>query len=264
MTAKDTHHVELEVGGDELPLFKSLLNRIELTEEITRVRVEIESTAPILSECETAGQGTDESTEESEGTEADQKLIRSRHEGPIADSADERDTAADGSGEPSSFSQGVAQRLEDLNGSVDTGENAVQYLVDTQPQRPYEEHPAPEEFQEWTEVELKEDTNRFRVMAVLYRCKNYLKTGQVHSLMEGTSWETPYKSTSATLSKAKSNGLIQKHEKYGGYQLTQLGRDLMRGYLKEADGYPLKTADNIRERASPEQKQEPSQNFVTA
>jgi hypothetical protein len=264
-TTESGHHVELEVGGEEIPLLKQLLNRIELNPEITRVRIEVESDAPILTEPAAEEASEDEEVSEaeertddreaSEDEPATQRLIRSTRRGTAPEDVSEGD--------------GFEDKIESIGELADTGENAIRYLIDTRLKRPFEngDHPTSEELGMWAPSTVNVGTQRFNVLATLYRCRGYMTTGQVHGLLEGTPWEAPYKSVSAALSKAKADGYVQQHQYYDGYQLTTLGRHLIRAQVKEAtehDTYPIKTADKIADGASAEKRHPPKEDYAEA
>lgn len=104
-------------------------------------------------------------------------------------------------------------------------------------------------------ISITPDTQAFYVHALLYRCHGFLTLNEIHFLLEGTSWEIPWKSLANSVIYNLTNEAVvcrkkQKDKKGNpyGYQLTQLGRDGMGAFCEESGKYRLKVADNIADK----------------
>ncbi|WP_142857855.1 RodZ family helix-turn-helix domain-containing protein [Salinigranum halophilum] len=248
------HTVELEVTGEQIPLLKSLLNQIELTPSIGRIRIEVESNNPFLKDQHEATEsGT--STEDGTTTEGPESTETS----PSGPSQGERHTtdqllSADGGASATAAPSegnldGPTNEPPVTNRPENTGQAARDYLESDLIDRVAEgETVGPDEFRDIISSPLNPDTNKWYVCGLLHQVQGGLTLGQITSMLDDTDWEVSYKSVSATLSKATSHGWVYRDEKEGSknlYQLTQLGRDYMNAKTAQTPGYAMKEATEI-------------------
>lgn len=130
-----------------------------------------------------------------------------------------------------------------LDRETDTGDKEDTTPTQSAPDHHADPDPNPAEIE--TDETLNPGTNRFKVIAILYR-SNPMGLKELHELLKNTPWEIPYKSISATLSKAKSDGLIQQTDSQGGkYYMTDRGDEIMENTVLHTEGYCLNMADKI-------------------
>jgi hypothetical protein len=252
------HTVELEVTGEQIPLLKSLLNQIELTPSIGRIRIEVESNNPFLKDQHEAAESAtrdEESSEEGTTTEEPGSAetapsAPSQGQGHTTDQLLSADGGASATVSPSEDDlDGPTNESPETNGPENTGQAARDYLESDLIDRVAEgETVGPDEFRDIISSPLNPDTNKWYVCGLLHQVQGGLTLGQITSMLDDTDWEVSYKSVSATLSKATSHGWVYRDEKEGSknlYQLTQLGRDYMNAKTAQTPGYAMKEATEI-------------------
>lgn len=265
----NNHSVELEVSGSELPLLKNVLNRIELSSSITRVRVEIESDEPFLGDAPQAVESDDSADAGSEAADTSSDDESGEHVCECGDTfesagglgshrryCDDADTdptvTDDGGHVTDALADGGATTASTGDGSTgptlpdaDTGQPARRYLdSDLVDRVADDDEVTPDEFRNILTTPLSQDTHKWYICGLLLRTQGSLSLGQITNMLEGTDWEIEYSSVSSTLHNLKAAGYINRQER-GVYQLTQLGRDYMQAKITHTTGYSLTTADNI-------------------
>ena len=254
-----SHSVELEVTGRQIPLLRDLLNRVELSSSISRVRVEIESDKPflkdgaqdaVIADADETVEDADEATDDEQAVES---TARSNKSDPTAEllTADGGETATASTDTRIETASPEDASLDTAHLGDNTGRAATDYLESDLPNRMSSDGVLdPDEFRDIITSPIQPDTNKWRVLGLLYRTQGSLTLGQTTAMLEDTAWEMPYSSVSSTLTKAKANGYVYK-EKRGVYQLTQLGRDYMESLVCHTTGYGLQTADKASEKGIP-------------
>lgn len=215
--SETSHTVDLEVSGD-IQLLRDLLNRIELSSGVERVRVEVESKSPLYRPQE-------------ESADAEDNQGRSPADDPDANSGQSEPIEEPSDDHPSTG----------LIRDVDNGPTGEEYLE----AKDNGDDPDPDEM---IDIRCEPDTQKWYVAGTLYRSQGRLSTDQLVNMLEGTSWETARSSIYTAISELHDAGLLSK-EKRGGeafYQLTQLGRDYMEAKVAKTEGYNLTVADNVR------------------
>lgn len=119
-------------------------------------------------------------------------------------------------------------------------ELAVDYLEATDDR---DGRPSLEWFEDHVESSLSPDTQRYNVLAVLYRTQGLLKATQIRAMLEDTDWEMSQSGVSTALTDGKNNGWAFNVD--GGWQLTQYGRDYFDAIINETPGYDLQVADRV-------------------
>lgn len=307
-----SNRIALEVTNNELPLLKSLLNRVDM-QKVNRVSIEIESDNPMLLDKENLS----ESSSDGEKAESAQSQTPPGGVSPTEPetneefqcecgrtcetkpglmshqrSCDEADTdgakyVCEGCGKVCSTPGGLGSHKKScqLVSDDDDGDGEQEHITDqlaksrkrqqkrTDPalsrdevktgEQAYHyakkgglnpEESKVEDFAEFEVPTIKHDTQAWYTLGMIYRSREHLSTKAIHRALEGTEWEVPYSSLSAQLSKKKSAGLIYKDKKKGGYQMTQLGNDLMKTIVLNTPGYHLTIADKVTKGDHPSQK----------
>lgn len=222
MATSEPHTIELEVSGNELPMFRRLLKRVKLSQDgVNRIRIEIESTTPLLPETDAEPETTPDTAPETESepeTEPEPETVEST-EKPEPEKPDP----------------------EEIQGPND------RYLEEFDPKD--DNVPKPSELEEYVEIPLNKGTAKWKVCGLLYRTQGRLQLKQMRSMLENTEWEISNGALSGSLSKLRDAEIVDRKEPdtgtYGGtYQLTQLGRDYVESVVSHTEGYSLTPADN--------------------
>lgn len=264
-------------------MLKDVLNRVELSSDIDRVRVEIESSKPFLQDAPQQSASTkhaEESEQNADEGEPDAEYVcecgdRFESAGGLgshrkycdaaeieaetdvtakADPSDSHPTdallASDGGDTATTTGDSSSETASPDSPSSESGENtgeaAKDYLASDLPEKVRDGEVAPDDFRDVLTAPLNPETNKWYVCGLLYRTQGALSLGQIAAMLEDTDWEMPYASVSSTLHKAKSNGFVYKKQR-GIYQLTQLGRDYIKTVANHTPGYALQTADDIND-----------------
>lgn len=209
------HTVELEAHGQDIPKLREFLKDIELSSELTRFRIEIESENPIFKTpteiAESVEQESGETPEKEPETEPEQVEVES----------------------------------PDENGSKDHPTDKLKFQKHEKGETQVLSH-TDKDFEGITKFNT--ETNRWKLCSFLYRQNEPLKLGHIHKFLEDTPYEVNYKTLSATLSNLKNSDIVENTNPGKGpakYRLTEEGEKRVAKTQDEADSYILTMADKV-------------------